>query len=303
MNCHRPLRLVRSQGLFWHAVLVSLFIGLASALALGQALAPKVQTPNQAEAPQELRKQNDLLRGQLDVMKQYHQGLLTTVYWALGGIVTLMGILVGFGWFANFRVYERDKNALAVELRGVVAQELAKLASALEEKMAAQSRELDKTTADVFGRLTKLVEDGRREIEKSIETSEQAVGRTAKADTLHLEVRVNELGNAMINFRYALLEDEARRWKAEDIIANVLRTHTEMLRVAVQHSHLDWRVPGLHDQLRGVLNKAMQTRRGHLISAESIGELNGLFEKVPAAHAVSIAGLRELLGQLHRSQI
>jgi hypothetical protein len=42
------------------------------------------------------------LTGQLD------QRLLTTVYWCLGTLVTVFLILIGYNWFVNFRIHERD---------------------------------------------------------------------------------------------------------------------------------------------------------------------------------------------------
>ena len=42
--------------------------------------------------------------------------LLNTVYCSLGTLANVTALLIGFGWFANFRVYERDKGAMRTEL-------------------------------------------------------------------------------------------------------------------------------------------------------------------------------------------
>ena len=95
-----------------------LLVVFAGSSALGQALPLKTpSTSQERNQQQELKNQNDMLRAQLEVMKQYDQRLLNTVYWALGTLAAVAAALVGFGWFANFRVYERDKNALAQEPR------------------------------------------------------------------------------------------------------------------------------------------------------------------------------------------
>src|SRR5438093_3822747 len=44
------------------------------------------------------------------------QRLLTTVYWCLGTVVTTFLILIGYNWFVNFRVHERDFRELRAEI-------------------------------------------------------------------------------------------------------------------------------------------------------------------------------------------
>jgi hypothetical protein len=67
-----------------------------------------------------------VLRAQLEVMRQYDQSLLSTVYWSLSVIVALVILLAGYGWYTNFRVYERDKNAMQQDLQGYLQQEIGK---------------------------------------------------------------------------------------------------------------------------------------------------------------------------------
>jgi hypothetical protein len=61
-------------------------------------------------------RQIELLESQLTAIREYNSSLLQTVYWSLGVVVVLAVALVGFGWFTNFRVYERDKNSIRQEL-------------------------------------------------------------------------------------------------------------------------------------------------------------------------------------------
>jgi DNA-binding ferritin-like protein len=42
--------------------------------------------------------------------------ILQTVHWALGTIVTVLLAITGAGWYANFRVYRRDLDALRKDL-------------------------------------------------------------------------------------------------------------------------------------------------------------------------------------------
>lgn len=65
------------------------------------------------------------LQSQIAVMETANDRLLSTVHWSLGTIATVGLVLLGFGWFANFRVYERDKAAMQQELRGFLAEQMA----------------------------------------------------------------------------------------------------------------------------------------------------------------------------------
>lgn len=62
----------------------------------------------------------ELLRAQLQYTRDFQDSLLSTVYWALGGTFVLAGLLLGFGWLANFKVYERDKAAMRSELEALL---------------------------------------------------------------------------------------------------------------------------------------------------------------------------------------
>lgn len=53
---------------------------------------------------------------QIATMKEYHSSLLDTVYWALGTVATVAVLLVGFGWFANFKFHEAEKQRLKEDL-------------------------------------------------------------------------------------------------------------------------------------------------------------------------------------------
>lgn len=78
----------------------------------------------------------DLLRAQLAANKEFNGSILDTVYWALGGTFVLAGLLLGFGWLANFKVYERDKSAMKAELEAAIAVKLGEIESTISARMA-----------------------------------------------------------------------------------------------------------------------------------------------------------------------
>jgi len=95
------------------------------------------------------QKQNQevsLAKAQLAAAKEFNGAILSTVYWALGGTFVLAGLLVGFGWFANFKVYERDKLAMKAELEALLAARLSEMESKTSENLrslvASETKEL-----------------------------------------------------------------------------------------------------------------------------------------------------------------
>lgn len=56
------------------------------------------------------------LRAILATTNKFQDALLQTVYWSLGSTLIVIGFLLGFSWFSNFRIYSRDRDAMRSEL-------------------------------------------------------------------------------------------------------------------------------------------------------------------------------------------
>src|SRR3954464_13979188 len=52
----------------------------------------------------------------IELTGQFNDRLLAMVYWCLGTLVGVFVLLVGFNWFTNFRVQQREVAALREEL-------------------------------------------------------------------------------------------------------------------------------------------------------------------------------------------
>jgi hypothetical protein len=102
------------------ALIALLFVGIIGAVAQSQQqqAADKAQQVAREPARPESSTGNEaVLRAQLQTMKEYEQQLLTTVHWSLAGVFLLVVVVAGVNWFANYRLYERDRDALRESLR------------------------------------------------------------------------------------------------------------------------------------------------------------------------------------------
>jgi hypothetical protein len=177
-------------------------LAVAACCVLSMAFSANAQTPNSSPTPTPFaqgsnnEKQVAVLEAQLEIMRNYDERLISTVYWALGGMITVVIVIVGVGWYTNFRIYERDKSAIRQELLSLLREDIR---STIEASSA-------KTRAELESAVTSRAAE-----------SENKIAKLQK-----------ELNHA----RYKLLQIEADKHESESVYRNVLRTYVEMIRVA-----------------------------------------------------------------------
>lgn len=92
-------------------------------------------------------------KAQVRAMQEFRTAILATVHWTLGVVLTLGMLLFGFNWYANFRVSEREREALREQLQSEVDSlraELLKASGEIRNKMQADVREeVRNSTADL----------------------------------------------------------------------------------------------------------------------------------------------------------
>lgn len=185
----------------WLALLTLLVCSIASG---GQAPKPIAEpAPVTAAAPRPPADEEvKALRAQLEVMWRYDQRLLYTVYWALGGLGTVVIAIIGFGWFANFRLYERDKAALKAELENAINQQANTLRDQLDTKL--------------------------RQIEG---VAFMAAKESAESAVKPLRGTIEALRRELMYVEYKLEIGEAEDWKRRGVPVNALRDYRRALEI------------------------------------------------------------------------
>lgn len=108
------------------------------------------QTPSPAAAPapssqpsvQPDAEKIEVLKAQLELMRQYDQRLLDTVYYTLGALGAAVFLIITLGWYTNFRLYKRDTDAMKQEIAASLASEARQVA--------------EKAVSQVFGEVEQI---------------------------------------------------------------------------------------------------------------------------------------------------
>jgi hypothetical protein len=232
----------------------------------------------QQPVPEQLRQgsaqqveQVHVLEAQLKLMREYDARLLGTVYWSLATVATLALILVGFGWYVNFRVYERDKASLLHELKALVRENLAKSES-----------ELQGTHRHA---ITKLSE----ELRISVERDQQSFRHDVDDKVAALKSEIDGAKCELCAVNFTLCEKEAER--SAHVPDNVLLFARQMLSWALQEQN-EYHVGRALDR---ILSAVME---GAEPNAMMIMDLDPLLRDVPAGHRMSVNAIQEALQKL-----
>lgn len=152
--------------------------------------------------------------GETDLAHHYFEQMLSVILWSLATVVTLAVLLVGYGWYVNSRVYERDRAMLMDEVQRTA------------RRHADTTRaELDKAFDDALARYRLSAEEQRQ----ALATFQANIERTAQS-TLAAHLDANTESIRRLEFDVAHLQAET--WKNQRVFENALSCGVEMLDVA-----------------------------------------------------------------------
>jgi len=167
------------------------------------------------------------LKSQIDIMREYDQKLLTTVYWSLTTVAGLALVLVGFSWFTNWRVYERDKVALQEDMEAKLIIRFSALKTEFEGAHATMLKELISRLDGKISSSTKVVEGKFETMASSLKQIETAMEANFK--------QVNNANTELhLQMQYDVLQAEARYWELKEVPGNELNYYREMLGIALK---------------------------------------------------------------------
>ena len=213
-----------------------------------------------------LRLQNRLLEVQLQSARDFQGAVLDTIYWALGGVFLALSLVFGFSWFTNFKLYDRDKQALHADLQSRLDVAIKEIGT----EYARTSQAVDRRVDEKFEQWKRAAEYQAEALAKQIQTNSQAsvnaleLGHAGlQREVLKISIRTEPDATVRVSLARRLLyySLEAAPHDVPEIIATILRS--------------------LDDGVR--------------LSPQDVSAMNGLLDKVPQEHMAFATRLRERL--------
>lgn len=182
------------------------------------------------------------------LLKEFQDSLLSTVHWSLTVVVTMLLVLAGINWFANFKFYERDKTQLKDDLEGVLTSKVNEGANearkikleALEEvdqRLDSRLSDYSKrfVALDVHGSSMHELHDGLKDLEHKLEKMET---------DLDLRLSKSKFDNAMTDFYF---------WDSRDVPGVAITALATALQSAAKTGD-KWRVSHVLGHLENSLS-------------------------------------------------
>lgn len=207
---------------------------------------------------------------QVKILREYTDQLLATVRWTIGIAITLTVFIAGLGWYANFRIHERDRQAMKADL-------LDELGELTRESFSSQ----DQHISTKLNEYSQQVEAHKTEFDERIKSSiEEALAQ--------VDDEIQSLRRQVLVLNYELLKQKAEFWRAKGVQTNVLRTHMSMLGLAGQLGW-DWRMSKALEGIVGALDE------GATPDADDVRELTAMLSALPQEYAVLADVIRSRL--------
>ncbi|MEZ8943242.1 insecticidal delta-endotoxin Cry8Ea1 family protein [Vibrio sp. 10N.261.55.F4] len=213
-----------------------------------------------------------LLKQQVAMMKEHQESLLGTIHWTLGTVITVGIFLIGYNWFSNFKAYERDKEALKVELK-----------SAVNVELEHSKTEVHMIVDNMKGALQTLVDDKVTPLSRNLETK--------------LNSRYNSLNNDILRLSIYRHEQERLSWNEQKVYVNALSSSLNIINTSITLND-EWLLATGIDNLLEDLNSILKKECNVYPDAELIRNTVIALDKLPSEHALSVKSSKEKISQI-----
>lgn len=204
-----------------------------------------------------------VLRAQSKLMQDYDDRLLSTVHWTLATIAGIAVLLIGFSWFSNYRIYDRDKAALAQELN-----------TTINERLISIKKELDDIT--------------KKQIRDVSEKTKESVKTAITSAISSLDWRVKALDKQALRSKYDTLQAEARYWELKKVKSNELTQYRQMLPIAIELK-AETAISTCLDALLTLM------RGGERLFHAYVSDLVATLDSLPPKYAAQVSALKKFL--------
>jgi hypothetical protein len=246
--------------------------------------ASSIAADSKLQASRDTSEQLAVARAQLADAREFQASILSTVYWSLGTLAAVTVLLAGFGWFTNFRVYERDKAVLERELKATIASESILLRELVSTSAAAQLVVNDRSIGDKTSALEVRVQASTQErlssLEKAQLTEISSLVKThgdLRDEVLHVRLRLEKMDRS----------DAIRK----NVLANALQSSMSILEIALSISD-DYFISEALDMIKEDI-EAIGNDRTNSVDNYQQGELVAALDRVRGRHSHSASLVKQ----------
>ena len=230
-----------------------------------------------------------VLRAQLAESQRFQEQVLSTVYWSLGTVASVAVLLVGFGWFTNFRMYDRDKSALERDLRAQILDHSRGLRDELSTTASLRFSELEKSLVAQLAAAQERVASANTE--KITTTEKQIINK--------LSITNSRLSNVEAEVQQLKLAAELQKresWIASLNYRNALQSTVTALELA---NTLDspYEVGDILDLVAEDMNSIFSSKE-RPIDNFLVSQLVDALDKVKGTHAHGAANIKSQASKL-----
>lgn len=218
----------------------------------------------------EAKEQIKILNEQLNMHREFHASLLSTVHWTLATIVTIGVLLIGYNWFSNFKTYERDKESFKSEMRSANAIDV-------------ENSKLG---------LSKEVQELRTSLDEMVTTK---LEKKLKVFNSQINTKFDRVNSEILRLEYFKIELEREKWVRDKVYINALRASKNLVGIA---SHLDrWVLESALDLLVEDLNQMIDAKSSTLDSS-MIKDIGYVLDNLTDDHAMIVSSCKEKVSLL-----
>ncbi|MEH6999875.1 MAG: hypothetical protein V7542_15875 [Limnobacter sp.] len=264
------------------AIIIAMLVGsaLAAAVPDERAAAPAAAMKIAPRPPSE---EVIVLRAQLSEAQRFQEQVLSTVYWSLGTLGAVAVLLVGYGWWTNFRVYERDKQSLEREMRSILLDAVRQLKDEHQALAEKQYSELSQNLSEAVSSTEKRISTATGAL---IETSEKQI----LAQVAQVKSSYNTLRNDVRKLDLAAQLQERQGALSEELYRNALQSSVSALELANQIGD-EFDVGDVLDLVAEDINTVLKGN-DRPIDNFLVGQLVEALDAVKGTHAHAAAGLK-----------
>lgn len=228
-------------------------------------------------------------------MKEYHSSLLDTVYWALGTVATVTTLLVGFGWFANFKFHEAEKQRLKEDLEIRLKEATATLDARLSVNQAEMSKLIDSRLDAFLTRVARDIDLAREEASRATENNRDELKQLkVSVEALRESERQNAKRDSELEATLRVVEEHV--WDLKGIPTNTLLTQAQGLKSAMDADSRH-HITSVLDRMRSTITDSILPKKMSLPKS-AIEWINLVLAKAETTEPILATELRELVKQI-----